>query len=218
MQKRYVSIWFRYLLADWQLIRRPELKGVPFVFAAPVHGRMMITAISPLAGSQGIETGMRAADAKAICPGLEVLDDKPGRSVKLLKELGQWCVRYSPTVMIDEFAADGLFMDVSGCAHLWGGERGYLKEIVSRLKDKGYTVRLAMADTIGAAWAVARFGTTTPLIPTGGHAEALLSFHRQLCACLKLPWLGCGSLASIRSKALSACRALYCAGVSGRIF
>ncbi len=175
MKRRYVSIWFRYLLADWQLIRRPELKEVPFVFGAPVHGRIMITAVSPLAQSQGIEIGMRAADAKAICPGLEVLDDKPGRAANLLKGLGEWCIRYSPTVMIDEFSMNGLFMDVSGCAHLWGGEREYLKEIVARFKSKGYTVRLAMADTAGAAWAIARFGTLSPLIPPGGHTEALLS-------------------------------------------
>ncbi|WP_448635714.1 Y-family DNA polymerase [Pedobacter panaciterrae] len=147
MQKRYVSIWFRHLLADWQLIRRPELCDIPFVFAAPDHGRNMITATSPLAASQGIEIGMRAADAKALCPGLEVLDDKAGRTTILLKGLGEWCVRYSPVVMADDFSVDGLFLDVSGCTHLWGGEREYLKEIVSRLKSKGYTVRVAMADT-----------------------------------------------------------------------
>lgn len=174
MQNRYVSIWFRHLLADWQLIRRPELKDVPFVFAAPDHGRNMVTAVSPRAAAQGITIGMKAADAKAICPGLEVLDDKPGRAAKLLKGLGEWCVRYSPIVMIDDFSTDGLFMDASGCAHLWGGEREYLKEIVSRLKGKGYTVRLAMADTPGAAWAVSRFGTITPLIAPGAHTEALL--------------------------------------------
>lgn len=175
MQKRYVSLWFRYLLADWQLIRRPELKEVPFVFAAPDRGRIVITAVSPLAQSLGIEVGMRATDAKAICPGLEVLDDKPDRTSKLLKGLGEWCLRYSPIVSIDEFSMNGLFIDASGCSHLWGGERKYLKEIVSRLKTKGYTVRLAMADTAGAAWAISRFGTITPLIPTNGHTEALLS-------------------------------------------
>jgi protein ImuB len=174
MQKRYVSIWFRHLLADWQLIRRPELKEVPFVFAAPDHGRNMITAVSPLASAQGIEVGMKAADAKAICPDLEVLDDKAGRATSLLKAIGEWCIRYSPTVMVDDFSTDGLFMDISGCSHLWGGEREYLKEIVSRLKTKGYTVRLAMADTPGAAWAIARFGTVTPLIAPGDHAAALL--------------------------------------------
>lgn len=175
MQKRYVSIWFRYLLADWQLIRRPELEDVPFVFAKPDHGRMMVTAISSLAMSQGVEVGMRVADAKAICHGIEVIENKPGRKTSLLKGIGEWCVRYSPIVMIDEFSMDGLFMDVSGCTHLWGGERNYLKEIISKLKSKGYTVRVAIADTIGAAWAISRFGTLTPLVSTNGHAEALLS-------------------------------------------
>lgn len=175
MQRRFVSIWFRQLLADWQLIRRPELSDVPFVFAAPDHGRMMITAVSPLAFSFGVETGMRAADAKAICPGLEVLDDKADRPRNLLRGLGEWCVRYSPIVAIDEFGMDGLLLDVSGCTHLWGGERGYLKEIVSRLKGKGYTVRLAIADTPGAAWAVSHYGKITPLIPASGQADALLN-------------------------------------------
>jgi protein ImuB len=175
MQRRFVSIWFRQLLADWLLIRRPELKEVPFVFAAPDHGRMMITAVSPLAYQAGVEVNMRVADAKAICPGLEVIDDKPSRPRKLLEGLGQWCVRYSPIVAIDEFAVDGLLLDISGCAHLWGGERGYLKEIVSRLKSKGYTVRLALADTPGAAWAISHYGKITPLIPEGEHVDALLS-------------------------------------------
>jgi protein ImuB len=174
MQKRYVSIWFRHLLTDWQHIRRPELKALPFVFAAPDHGRNMITAVSPLAAGRGVEKGMKAADAKAICPGLEVLDDKPGRAAALLKALGIWCIRYTPIVMVDDFSMDGLFMDVSGCTHLWGGEKEYLKEIVSRLKSKGYTVRLAIADNPGAAWAISRFGTISPLIPQGEHTGALL--------------------------------------------
>jgi len=173
MQKRFMSIWFQHLLADWQLIRRPELKDLPFVFAAPEHGRMVITAVSPLAAGFGVETGMRAADAKAICPELEVLDDKPGRAAKLLKGLGAWCIRYSPIVALDPFRMDGLFMDISGCAHLWAGERGYLKEIVARLKSKGYAVRVAIADTPGAAWAIARYGKLTPLIPPGAHVEAI---------------------------------------------
>lgn len=179
MQRRFVSIWFRQLLADWQLIRRPELAEVPFVFAAPDHGRMMITAVNPLAFSFGVEVGMRGADAKAICPGLEVLDDKPDRPKNLLRGLGEWCVRYSPSVSIDEFGMDGLLLDVSGCPHLWGGEREYLKEIVNRLKSKGYTVRLAIADTPGAAWAVSRFGKVTPLIPSGEHVDALLSLSPE---------------------------------------
>lgn len=174
MEKRYVSMWFCHLLADWQVIRRPELKEIPFVFVVSDHGRMIITAVSPQAQLQGIEAGMRAADAKAICPGLEVIDEKPGRSLKLLNALGEWCIRYTPTVAVDEFSSDGLNMEVSGCPHLWGGEREYLKDIKSHLKAKGYTVRLAIADTLGTAWAISRFGKITPLISSGAHAEALL--------------------------------------------
>lgn len=175
MQKRFASIWFCQLLADWQLIRRPELAEVPFVFAVADHGRMMVTAVSPLALSFGVEVGMRAADAKAVCPGLEVLDDKPGRPQNLLRKLGEWCVRYSPIVAIDDFGMDGLLLDISGCAHLWGGEREYLKEIVFRLKARGYTVRLAIADTPGAAWAVSHYGKITPLIAAGAQVDALLT-------------------------------------------
>jgi protein ImuB len=63
---------------------------------------------------------------------------------------------------------------VSGCAHLWGGERPYLKDIVTRLRGFGYDVRAAIADTIGTAWAVSRYGRLTPVIEPGRHAEALL--------------------------------------------
>ncbi|WP_407430641.1 Y-family DNA polymerase [Arcticibacter sp.] len=175
MGKRYVSIWFCHLLADWQAIRHPELKDTPFVFVVADHGRMVVTAVSIQAQRQGIEPGMRAADAKAICPGLEVIAEKPGRVLKLLKSLGEWCIRYTPIVAMDEFSSDGLIMDVSGCPHLWGGEREYLKDIKSHLKAKGFTIRLAIADTPGAAWAVSHFGKTTPLVLPGTHAEALLS-------------------------------------------
>ena len=184
MRRRYISLWFQSLLADWQVIRRPELKEVPFVFAAPDRGRIMITAVSPLAASQGIEAGMRAADAKAICVGLEVLEDKSGRAARLLKGLGEWCLRFSPVVMVDEFSLDGLFMDVSGCTHLWGGERKYIKEIVSRFKSQGYTVRVSLADTLGAAWANARFGRVSPLIAPAAHTDALLPLPP---AALRLP-------------------------------
>jgi len=175
MQKRYVSLWFRYLQADWQILRRPELNDAPFVFVSPDHGRMLITALSPQAAAHGIEKGMAAADAQAICPGLEIIDDKPGRAINLLKGIGEWCIRYSPIVMVDDFSTEGLFLDASGCSHLWGEERDYLLEIISRLKSKGYNVRVGMADTAGAAWAISHFGVKTPLIRSGLHTEALLT-------------------------------------------
>jgi len=173
MQKRFVSLWFRHLTTDWMTLRRPELKDVPFVFTVPVHNRIVITAANSLAQTQGIIAGMAAADAKAIVPDIKIIDDIPGQSFKLLKALGEWCIRYSPLIAID--LPDGLILDISGCAHLWGNERNYLKEIVNRLRSKGYDVRAAMADTAGSAWAVARFGKIKPIIEPGGQADALLS-------------------------------------------
>ncbi|MDB4902952.1 MAG: protein ImuB [Mucilaginibacter sp.] len=172
MEKRFVSLWFRHLTTDWLTLRRPELKATPFVFAASVRNRMVITSANILAEAGGITAGMAAADAKAIVPDLQVIDEIPGQADKLLKALGEWCIRYSPLIAVD--LPGGLLLDVSGCAHLWGGERGYLNEIVTRLISKGYDVRGAMADTVGTAWAVARFGRTKPIIEPGKQVDALL--------------------------------------------
>ena len=101
MGKRFVSIWFRYLETDWFTIRRPALKGVPFVLVTPDHGRMVITSANSIAQKLGVDTGMVVADARAIIPSLEVLDHKPGIANKLLKGIGEWCIRYSPVVAID---------------------------------------------------------------------------------------------------------------------
>ncbi|HTE27707.1 Y-family DNA polymerase [Flavitalea sp.] len=173
MAKRFVSIWFRQLKTDWFVIRQPEIKEHPFVVAAPDHGRMIINAVNAEASANGIETGMAVADARAMVPDLKVMDDKPGLSGRLLKGIAEWCIRYSPEVAID--LPDGIMIDATGCAHLWGGEKLFLKEITNRLKSLGYTVRAAMADTIGAAWAIARYGQITPVIEPGQQSAALLS-------------------------------------------
>jgi protein ImuB len=171
MGKRFVSIWFRYLKADWVLRRRNNPAINPFVIAAPEHGRLVITATSPLAEDEGIFQGMVIADARAIVPSLEVLNDKPGLTQQLLKGLAQWCIRYTPTVASD--FPDGLLLDATGCTHLWGGDSAYLQDITARLSRLGYTVRAAIADTIGAAWALARFGKEKLIAEEGMHAEAL---------------------------------------------
>lgn len=152
--------------------RQPALQGSPFVLAAPERGRMTIKAVSITAEALGIEIGSVVADARAIYPSLQVLDDEPGSTAKLLDGLAKWCIRYTPVVAIDP--PDGLMLDISGCAHLWGGERLYLKEIIAKLKGFGYDVRAAIADTVGTAWAIARHGKITAIIEPGTLTEALL--------------------------------------------
>ena len=172
MAKRFMSIWFRHLTTDWMTLRRPELRDMPFVFVIADHGRQVITAANSSAEAQGIHAGMVAADARTVNPDLQVINEIPGLTEKLLKSIGEWCIRYTPVIATD--LPDGLILDITGCPHLWGGEKKYLKEIVTRLKSKGYDVRAAIADTIGAAWAIARFGRITPVIEPGEHVSALL--------------------------------------------
>jgi len=172
MPKRFLSLWFRYLLTDWKAVRQPELKGKPFVFAEPDHGRLIVKAATAAAHRFGIEEGMTLADAKVIAPDLVVFDHKKGRKARLLAGLAEWCLRYTPLIMLDP--PDGLLLDITGCTHLRGGEREYLKDMVTRLKAIGYEVRPGIADTIGAAWGVARCAQKGLIVPEGGHRNALM--------------------------------------------
>lgn len=166
-----MTIQFRHLLTDGLARRRPELKDLPFVLAAPVRNKIIITASSPLAEREGAFTGMAVADARAATGELVVVDEVPGQAAKLLRLIGLGCIRYTPIVSLD--LPDGLVLDISGCAHLWGGEREYLKEIVMKLRAAGFDARAAIADTPGAAWAVAHFATKHPIVEPDGHAKAI---------------------------------------------
>ncbi len=172
MAKRFVTIWFRQLKADWLIRRQPGLLHVPFVLSIPDHGRMIVTATNVLAQKEGINIGMPVADARAIVPGLKVMDDKNGWSAKLLNSLAKFCIRYTPCVAIDE--PDGLILDVTGCAHLWGGDLIYITTIIDRFKNFGYDVKAAIADTIGAAWAITRFHQSETVVQKEEQSYTLL--------------------------------------------
>ena len=173
MAKRFLTIWFRQLTTDWFIRRNPQLGSIPFVLAAPDHGRMVITAANGVAQTQGIERGMVVADARAIANPLEVLDDKPELPAKLLKGIAEWCIRYTPVVAVD--MPDGLIMDITGCTHLWGGEKPYLTDMLTRLRSFGYHVRGAIADTIGTAWGLARYSRDKLIMESDTQEEALLA-------------------------------------------
>jgi protein ImuB len=172
MHKRYVSLWFRHLLTDRLAISHPELKGKAFVFAELQRGRKVITATTAAAEKYGIVAGMTLADAKMIASGVLVFDATPGRSEKLLKGMAEWCLRYTPLVAVD--LPEGLLLDVTGCTHLKGGERPFLKELIERLQVIGYDVRPGMADTIGCAWGMARCARNGLIVAPGKHRDALI--------------------------------------------
>ena len=171
MEKRFISVWFHHLCTDWFALKQPALTGRPFALSGLSHGRMIITAANEVAERGGVYTGMSQADASAFVPSLEVLKDRPGLEEQLLHRLAEWCIRFTPIAAPDE--GRGLLLDVSGCTHLWGGEEAYLNDLLKRLKARGYNARAAMADTIGAAWGLARFGSSSVVIPSGQQLEAI---------------------------------------------
>lgn len=171
MNKRYLSIWLPLLPADRQEKLNPELKKVPLVFCVPEHGRMMVRAVNRCASKEGIKAGMPLADVRSFCPHIRHLSFDSSSLEKLLHELAEWCLRFTPQAAVD--GADGLMLDISGCTHLWGGERRYLNALVKALSKGGYTVRAGIADTIGAAWGMARYGKE-PAIAESGKQEAEL--------------------------------------------
>jgi protein ImuB len=69
-----------------------------------------------------------------------------------LPALALWCQQYSPLTAVD--APDGVTIDITGCAHLFGGEAGLAAHLLRRLPG----ARLAMAGTAAAAWGLARYG------------------------------------------------------------
>ena len=98
---------------------------------------------------------MGIADARAMYPAIEIVEAEPEADRRLLEALADWCDRYTPLVALD--GPDGLFLDITGCAHLFGGEEAMLDELLPRLFQQGFAVRAGLASTPGAAWAAARF-------------------------------------------------------------
>jgi len=131
----------------------PDLPVALVVEAA--HGPL-IHAVTDAAAASGARPGMRLTDARALDPKLLAEAADPAGDAALLKRLGRWAGRWSPLVEID--GEDGLRLDVSGIAHLFGGEPALAADMERSFAALGLTARVAIAPTAGAAWALARFG------------------------------------------------------------
>lgn len=172
MERRFVTVWFRHLKTDWFCRRQADLLNEPFVLSLKDHNRVIVSATNIAAEKQGINIGMAVADARAVLPSLKVYDDQPGLDGRLLTSFAKYCIRYTPIAAIDP--PNGLILDVTGCPHLWGSESSYISNIIDRFKKFGYDVRAAMADTIGAAWAITHFDQEL-VIEKKQHQYSLLS-------------------------------------------
>jgi protein ImuB len=170
--RRVVSLW----LPTWPTDRfRKSFSGAPsrkapLVIAAREGSRRIVAAVDEAASAAGIRQGLTIAHAQALVPGLHVVEASPTADAEGLTKLATWCVRYSPLVAVDP--PDGVWIEVGGSAHLFGGEAALLDDLIGRLRRARVNARAAIADTPGAAWAVARFGGE-PIVVPGGMATAI---------------------------------------------
>lgn len=118
----------------------------------------------------GLRAGLGLAEARARHPDLETLPADPAADARFLAGIADWCDRYTPLVALD--GGDGLFLDISGCAHLFGGEKLLLSDLLGNLFHQGLDAGAAIASTAGAAWALARYGSGT-IVENGGEAAAI---------------------------------------------
>lgn len=118
--------------------------------------RRLVIAVDRAAREAGLRVGMPATKAQALVQGLAVMDAEPEADAQALERLALWALRrYAPIVAVDP--RDGLVMDTTGAAHLHGGEQLMLADMVERLGKVGFAARAAVADSWGAAHAVARY-------------------------------------------------------------
>jgi protein ImuB len=175
---RILSAW----LPNWPVeSRRRRLRAagayagpsddVPFALTTVEKNARRLTAMNAAAAARGLVVGQALADARARLPELEVAEAEPDADLASLHALAEWAVRFSPAVAPD--APDGLLLDVTGVGHLWGDEDALLADLLGRLARDGITARGAVADTPGAAWALARWGDGAVIAPEGGAAATL---------------------------------------------
>lgn len=130
-----------------------------------MKGVRRLAAVDAAARALGLFPGQKATDAAALVPELVVVDAEPEADAAALTALVDWCVRFSPAVAADP--PGGLFLDVGGVSHLWGGEPAMLADLLARLAANGLPFRGAIADTPGAAWALAHYGQDGTIAPPG---------------------------------------------------
>src|SRR5262249_43115430 len=136
-----------------------------------------VPATNAAAEADGIRIGEALADARAKAENLQVRAADPAADDAALRALALWATRYTPAVapFDEKSGADGLFLDIAGAAHLFGGETQLLADLEERLARFGLPAGTAIAATPGAAWALARFQRTPHTILTPGEEYAALA-------------------------------------------
>lgn len=179
--RRIMYLWLpRWPIDRLRLSQRKNsaapAEKVAFATISDAAGRRLLAAVNPAAAAAGLATGMPLADALSFLPGLITALEEPAEDAAALRRLAEWCGRYSPWTAPD--GMDGVRIEITGSAHLWGGERALAADLTTRLGRRDIAGRIAIADTLGAAWAMARFAEASEnavILPPGEVRTALVS-------------------------------------------
>lgn len=156
------------------LKRRERGLEAPLVLHEHIKGGLRLAALDTQAMQLGLSVGQNLADARAMAPGITVREiDRPLLEAAFA-DFADWHSNASPLVAVltDAAAFGDLVLDITGVAHLFGGERAMLRTLLTRLRELGYTVSGAVAPTIGAAWAVSHFARSQ--VVEANNLEAVL--------------------------------------------
>ncbi len=170
--RRILAIWCARLSVDrWRLAAGPEggsLNAGEGADADPValitetaHGPR-IAAVNDAAQIAGAQPGTMLADARTLCPQIKAFPADPAGDLAFLEQLAVWAQRWGPWSALD--APDGVLVDITGAAHLFGGETRLLDDVETACARRRLAVRTAIAPTAGAAWALAHYGPARSIV------------------------------------------------------
>jgi protein ImuB len=177
--KRIVALWLPDFVTDRLTRRNGTGSDQPLATIVKHHNALAVAATNHAARAQGVQHGQSLADARSLCPGIKTIGVDPDGENGTLMQLVRWCIRWSPWTAMESLSVDGgagVWIDATGCAHLFGGEQALLDDMIKRLAAAGFGVRAAIADSPGAAWAAAHFGIetgNTAIVPEGGTRQWL---------------------------------------------
>lgn len=157
--RRILSLWFPRLAAERVERQRQDVLPVPLAVVEEVNGAQILASLTAAAEAAGLRLGQPLRDATAICPDLLTLPADPLAEARFLGVLRRWAGRFSPWVAEEPPAS--LLIDLTGSAHLFGGEAAVLDRVAEDCAELGLSLRAGIADTTGAAWALARYGRST---------------------------------------------------------
>lgn len=167
-RRRILSLWFPRLASD-RWLRRMTCPG-PFAVVARAGRGDEIRCLNAAAEAAGLGRGMTLADARALCPALVTRPADPAAESAFLARLARWAGQWSP--LVGREGADGLVLDVTGVAHLFGGEAALMADAAARAARAGLAMAAGLADTRGAARALAR-AAPGRIAPPGAGLAAL---------------------------------------------